>query len=450
MINLLVCIFAGIFVSNIGTSIPNCKQCVDAFSAQSYASENDRTSYEHCDSTDYPNATYISNAFYFDKLGHNYGDNDSNVCGIIATQILLGYYDSFASDNIVDEEYDLESTYSGSSLSVSSWATSPGTGHTSTSNTDPIPDDQRFKNVLIDKSIQVNIFSPVTYGMGTIQVWNLLNSYLQDKDVGYDIDYYIGSENYYSKAESSILNGNPFIGELDEHYVVVYGYDSDYFYFDSGYGYTARETRDKFTEDAARRCFIGVSITTHAHSNNYYNTSNHYLVCGCGSTGLKRLRMDPGDWGFEERYYFDYKDINHNKCNLSFATHRLRTGYIQSAVANLSPRRYGAGFATLDINIPYNIRGFNVDMAWWSAHELQSGGYARIMYLDSEVQNNWITDFVDIHSLGLNTSYLNLTKKSFLMPEATQGLRFCASNSATGDRNLGRLSLGRMDIDYYV
>lgn len=415
-----------------------------------FSDERSTNDYEHCHSTDFPNATFISNAFYFDKLRYNYGYNTGNTCGIIATQILLGYYDTFENDNIVDEEFDLESENTSSSYTLSNWIVSPGTGHTPTGNTDPIPDDQRFRDELIQVSNEVNHVDPEEYGMTSSQVRALINHYLNGKSLNHSISYHTSAFNYFSIAESAIDDGNPFIASIDEHFVVVYGYDSDYFYFDTGWGYTARADRDSFTEDSYRRCIIDLTISDHYHSNNYYNSSNNYLICGCGDANLKRLRMDPADWSFEERYYFDYKNVDHNNCGLSFSTKRLRTGYIQSSVINLSPRRYNAGFATLDITIPYSIRNFSIDMAWWSNHELQNGGYARIMYLDTENDDNWITDFVDIHNLGLNTSYQNLTKECFSMPEETYGLRVCATNSSTGDRNLGRLSLGRMDIDYYA
>ena len=61
-----------------------------------------------------PDNTYSSNIFYydhfmesyFDNLTMNHGYNIIGSCGYVGIDMLLSYYDTYLSDNIVPEQYD--------------------------------------------------------------------------------------------------------------------------------------------------------------------------------------------------------------------------------------------------------------------------------------------------------------------------------------------------------
>lgn len=62
--------------------------------------------------------TYLSNIshysnfknHYFDNLTYNFGVNYKGSCGYVAMAMLLSYYDTYISDDIVDEQYDIVSS----------------------------------------------------------------------------------------------------------------------------------------------------------------------------------------------------------------------------------------------------------------------------------------------------------------------------------------------------
>ncbi len=396
-----------------------------------------------CTSSDYPNATYITNAFYFDNLNGYYGLNQNGICGIISAQVLLGYHDTFDNDNIVPERFDVDGTHNISTNQVSSWAQSPGTDKYLTSETDS------FRNYLIDKFTDVNNTTP--YGGTTeYQIKQLINRHLNDVNVSATLHYHTSENSFHSDIEEIIDANRPVLATLPTHFIVIYGYDSNYYYCDTGWGYSARIAKTDFDFSESTSGLIDLANIQHVHSNNYYNTSSHNLYCGCGAFYSKRVLVNPSDWGFQERYYFDIKNDQHLIDGVSFNSKRVRTGYIQSTVVNLSPRRSGAGYAYFYVRFPYEICNFHIEMAWWSAGEHQNDGYAEVFYHeDGDNEDLWYGDFCNIHSLNLNNTYTDLTNHSFSMPIDCDGVGIALSNSSIGDRNLGRLSLGIIKIDYY-
>ena len=61
---------------------------------------------------------------YFDNLTYNFGVNYKGSCGYVAIGMILSYYDSYISDNIVPEQYDIASI--GNSTDMISRRNSPG------------------------------------------------------------------------------------------------------------------------------------------------------------------------------------------------------------------------------------------------------------------------------------------------------------------------------------
>ena len=392
--------------------------------------------FEECTSSMYPNATYIDNMFYFENSIANYHDNQTGICGVVAAQIILNYFDTFYNDNLIEEKYD----YTGISLTTNpdfnAWP-APGSGNSIIHN-----DNSSFIDVLLSMSNQM-----FPQGMVNGEVVDLLTTYTNSR-TGIQFSNtgrLLYSTNYYNHVQDYIDNDTPIICGVPQHFVVVYGYDDDYFYFDTGYRTTARMAKSLFLVEGFGVCIDYKLTGGHVHSDNYYHSTTKTFYCGCGQSHHKMLCMEKDDWGFEQQYFFYNKYKNFTVDGLSFNTKRLRTGYIEETAVNLSPRRSGAGIALFDIVLPYKIKQFTVKMAWWSDHELQNDGAAMIMYEDD---GDWLSYSINLLNENLPLSKNTLESCSYIIGFESYGIRFYLVNSSTGDRNLGRLSLGEIRIEY--
>jgi hypothetical protein len=65
-------------------------------------------------SNDTFNSTYLQ--AYYSNLNQNFGENVMSSCGYVALGMLLSYYDSFLSDDIIPEQYDVASVGSGTDM----------------------------------------------------------------------------------------------------------------------------------------------------------------------------------------------------------------------------------------------------------------------------------------------------------------------------------------------
>ena len=64
-------------------------------------------------------------------------------------------------------------------------------------------------------------------------------------------------------------------------------------------------------------------------------------------------KISPVDWNFDQRYYFENEGLKSSTINsddLVINSTRLRCGYIENEFINLSPNRYNAGDAYLELN----------------------------------------------------------------------------------------------------
>jgi len=402
--------------------------------------------FEACVSSEHVEATFINNAKYFDNLNSKFGNNNSNICGIIASEILLGYFDTFSNDNIVDEIYDI----SGDFCSLyTDQGNSPGTDLSCEQF------NNEFRDLLVSKATIWNDQNPVYNGMTNGEVYNLIEEYLDFRGINGSVTSYPLSYLYTSVVESFIDNNKPFLASLSDHFVVVYGYDDDYYYLSNGWADlngndTGRLPKQFFTNFSSPYA-LTLIINDHVHSNNYYKNTDFGLYCGCGYHHSNRLIMNPSDWNFEEQYFFYQKNSVHLKDNLNFVSRRYRTGYIQSSVINLSPRRENAGSAWFEIIFSNQIYQFDLQIAWWSQQEHQNDGFAYLKHHEiNDSSTTWHAYLASFTELTISQYYGLLTQLRFILPNNCDGLKFELGNLAVGNRNLGRLSLGQMVFDYYV
>lgn len=397
--------------------------------------------YEYTKSTLHPEATFIDNAFYFDNNTANYASNNEGICGLVAAQIILNYYDTFQNDNLIDEQYD---TYSISQIvqtSLSGWNVSPGSGTNIL-----YQNDTAFIDILTDVANNSFLIGGIDIGLTAGDVRTILSNYTSSRNLSYvATELPMTFASFCSFIEDRVNNNEPVICAVPEHFVVVYGYDDDYFYFDTGYKYSARAPRNLFNFHGFSLCVRYEFTAPHIHSDNYYNNPLKSFYCGCGESHHKMLYMQNSDWEFESQYYFYNKNKQHTKNGLSFSSSRQRTGYIEETAINLSPRRANAGIARFDIILPYYIKQFSVEMAWWSASEHQNDGTAYIM---TREYGMWHLEYANILNEGLPLSKNLLSQRTYILNPETDAIRFYLTNNAVGDRNLGRLSIGDIKIEY--
>ena len=395
-------------------------------------------------------AVFINNSYYFEKLGNNHGLNDSGICTIIATQIILGYYDTFNNDNLVDEKYDVISIEKTDTKSIKNFSQSPGTGNAYS--------DQRFRDYLVNLTTNVIGVSPVNRGMYTKEQITLVNKYLIDSNLSYSLSTSEGNwgDQITNRAitiiKNAIDNNRPVLVNGSGHSTVAYGYDDNYVYVHTGWGYVAATPWSTFTTKWLNNEFDTGAVDIllgdeHYHSDNYYSEFYNEYYCPDGYK-YENLTLYPDEYNFESQYFFYEKTSNISKNGYLINTKRLRTGYIENEYINLSSRRENAGIAYLEFYCPFFIRKIDLDISFWSSNELYlfDGNCALIQYMD--LNANWITIFDLLNDVTLSTNRNNQNKLTVKFPKDVSNFRIYAENNPIGDRNKGRISIKRLEITH--
>ena len=404
------------------------------------------------DSTIVPgkDAVLIDYAFYFENLKDFHGNNDSDICTIIATQIILGYYDTFANDKLVNDIYDKIAIETSNTKIISNFSQSPGTGKQ-----DGIDSDQRFRDYLVDLTTQEIGESPVNQGMSTKEQIKLVKRYLNDSKLAYKLSTCEGHwlddiTNHTKKIiRNTIDAGRPVLCNGSGHSTVAYGYDDDYVYVHTGWGWTAATPWSTFTTEWIEKFDTGaidIQLTcSHYHSDNYYSQYYDEFYCVCGFKYSNAI-FNPEDYGFVPQYFFTEKTKEISYRNYTINTNRLRTGYIEEEYINLSARRLNAGKAYLEYHLPSYIKKIIINISFWSNGEMFVSGLdrAEIQYLNSNGEWKTFVDLLDDVELSKDRSNQNTLVLYF--PEKISSFRIYAENDALGDRNKGRISIGKLEI----
>ncbi|MDE5714916.1 MAG: C10 family peptidase [Anaeroplasmataceae bacterium] len=391
-------------------------------------------------------ASLIPNSFYFQNLNSYHGLNDSNICTIIATQIALGYYDTFQNDTIVDEEFDLLGVSYNNSRFVKDFTQSPGTGTTW--------GNQGFRDYLVNLTTEVIGHSPANEGMYTTEQIKLIRRYLNDKNIEYTLNTSEGNwgDHITNRAKKVIKNtidaGRPVLTNGTGHSTIAYGYDDNYVYVHTGWGHVAATPWSTFTSGFFGNGFdlgaIDIIITApHWHSDNYYSSTydEYYCPDGCKFT---KDSMDPENYGYAGAYYPNEVTDTIIVGDLRFNTIRKRCGYIENEYINISSRRENVNEAYIEYHFDCYVKKIQVDISFWSASErYYTGSSATIDYLDANGQ--WQT-VVDLLKIGLSTNRANQDRLIISFPDGTTAFRIHATNEAEGDRNKGRISIGHLEI----
>ncbi|MDE7264292.1 MAG: C39 family peptidase [Anaeroplasmataceae bacterium] len=401
-------------------------------------------------------AVQIKESYYFQKLFHYYGFNEDNhICTIIASQILLGYYDTFQDDNIVDEMFEINGGTRSKTKNLAEFLTSPGTGKY---DEDSNQSDQRFRDLLIETGIEANNKDPRGNGYYTDEQVNLIKKYLDSKKVTYKINFYQGTteelkvNKIVNLIKSTIQSGRPIIVNGAEHSAVAYAYDETYVYVNDGLGHFGAVLWSAYTNTQSTTNYdigaIDIEFTSsHHHSDNYYSPYYDEYYCPCGKVFTKNS-INPEDYGYEEAYYSNTTSREVLAGTLSILTNRKRCGYIENEYINLSSRKENVNEAFLEYHLDCNVKKIEVNISFWSAKELFLKGTSSASIDILNENGEWVKMLDLLNDVILSTDRYNQNTVILNLPNNIKSFRFYASNLPIGDRNKGRISIGHLTITH--
>jgi hypothetical protein len=161
----------------------------------------------------------------------------------------------------------------------------------------------------------------------------------------------------------------------------------------------------------------------------------------------EHFTISPSEYGYEDAYPATEVEKTITQGNVTFNTKRLRCGYIQNEVINLSPRKLGAGLAYLEFNFDIYVYAIDVDISMWSDNEMTSSADST-GYIQFKNSYMIYENIIDLYNIGLSLDRTNQDHLVFTFPVRTKSFRFYTTAPAIGDRNKGRISIGDLTVYY--
>ena len=226
--------------------------------------------------------------YYFENLVDNMGSNTqilyTGSCGYVAIGMVLSYYDSIITDNVIAETYDVTSTKSFSSyssISTSPYIESPGINNT-------------FHSSLISLGRSQGYTSSTSYSISDLYIPFFFEDYFATRNMSCTSYYEDSSSSVVQFCKSAISYGYPVVIHITgidtavdsrylNHDVVGYKYDSSGIYVNFGFKDERTEICiSNYTIESAT--YVTIS-NSHSHSNNYLWTYNGCsgTICPCGN-----------------------------------------------------------------------------------------------------------------------------------------------------------------------
>lgn len=233
--------------------------------------------------------TLIPNYQYFTKLGSRHAKNGGKTCSMVASSILLMYYDTFVSDDFVQEEYEHIPCEDVTPTSWKNWSVSPAPGNEGKNGTKEDPRHHEYLGALCTR-----YYNPFLYDTGATSgqtKGTLEHSLATTKIKDFTWNYVAG--NWYDgpnlravdSIKKAIDEGRPAIAGGYRHFVVVFGYDDTHVYCHTGWGDIRKVEWCTFTDwqlDYIPSVIDLIPNLEHSHSNNYFSTKTNMFYCSCG------------------------------------------------------------------------------------------------------------------------------------------------------------------------
>ena len=257
--------------------------------------------------------------YYFNNLTHNYGSNEHNSCGYIATGMLLSFWDTYWDDNIVEERYETHTVLSSNHITLE--VESPGATredeatYINTSASEYHDNITTYKNdylhyLLLDIGKNYSLNSEGNYLVNGETIKELSQHYIYDYR-GYaretvDVELFASrdSNSVKQKAIQYVKQGIPVAlcvhpdsyGQIG-HVVVAYDYyePTDRLYCHFGWGtnqtHKTAEVKGYYVYDSV---VAFVFKNEHSHSNNYeYHDGDRIIThCACETAAPNNIIDD--------------------------------------------------------------------------------------------------------------------------------------------------------------
>lgn len=391
--------------------------------------------------------------YYFEKLGNMHAWNSKGTCTIVSTEILLGYYDTFYSDLFVDEVYDtrVHQNMNSSDYTVQDFGKSPGVDNYR-------EDDHDFHDYLVDIARDEIGDDPEVDGMTAMNQIKLINNYLGKQGISYKLNTSEGNwgdiwtQRAIGIIKQGINEGRPVISNGSGHSTVAYAYDDEYVWVHTGWGWSGATPWSTYQSglfsNYSAGCIDLIYTGEHVHSDNYYCYNRNEYLCPC-SQKMTSSTIFPEDFGFDQRYNQSKESKVIFLDKLTLYTERLRTGYIEEEYVNVSARRKGAGEAYLDCYFSSKARQFTINLSYWQVlDKLSKVNSTAILETYDGSEWNFALDLIDAN-LSTDRTHQDEYAFSYIGKEIT-GFRIHITAPASGDRNLGRISIGNINLIHEI
>lgn len=230
----------------------------------------------------------VAYPYFFENLINNMGTSNQyqyyGSCGYVAMEMVLSYYDSVITDNVIAESYDVTSSKSFTSytaIQTSSYTQSPGI-------------NDNFHSYLINMGRTQGYTQSTSYEIANADIAPLFTYYFTSRNITSSAYYTSTNTNKVQFCKSAISSGYPVIIHIIgidtsiypvslSHDVVGYKYDSSGIYVNLGWKSTQTSVCiSNYTIDSA--VYASISAT-HSHSNNYLWTCSGCsgTICPCGN-----------------------------------------------------------------------------------------------------------------------------------------------------------------------
>ena len=405
----------------------------------------------------------INNSFYFENLHDYHGENDGGTCSVIASEILLGYYDTFLNDKIVDEQYDQPAIQyiNKTEPTIRDFTQSPGVD---TLDNDP------FHEMLCNIARNEVGDDPRVDGMSVPNQKSMMMRYLNTRDMAYSIRSSEGnlSELMANKAKTVIkeaINQNrPVIACGEGHCSVAYAYSDTMVWVHTGWGYAAAtpwrtfESGLFYNYSAGAIDFLSINHGEHLCSDNYYvSNKNVYLCPQCGKV-YRISDIVPSDCGISSTYYSTQRtsslDIDDEHVRIEYKRAALLTS--NETTISLSARKNGEGEAYAKYWMTKKIRRVEFNICFYSASESLSRYDSNLKFWAIRYRNEdggyfYYDRIEDLLQHGISSNRYAPTHLMYnFMGDDVFGIRFTVEAPATGNYDSGRVLIGNISIERSV
>ena len=395
----------------------------------------------------------IDNAFYFERLGSRHAHNADGTCTVVAAEMLLGYYDTFVNDNIVDEQYDQPAVESinSSTPTVLDFVSSPGVDTNTNSS---------FHDYLCDIAKNEIGDDPRSGGMSNNNQKRLITKYLDKRGIQYKTHTSVGnmSDICSNRAKGVIkdtINANrPVIASGEGHSTVAFAYNDKMVWVHTGWGYVAAtpwrtfESGMFFNYYAAAIDLEEVSKNNHVHSDNYYATNKNLYICPDGETHTQ-TDLYPSNYGLTSSYSSSEQKKRFYSNGVEVRNYYTRTALINNNVV-LSARKAGEGEAYIQYWFSREIRKYEFDISFYSTSDVLAISNSSIEFSILTQKSDGTFDWVYKENLlekNISADRNNPTRMKYnFIDEEAYGFRFIVRAPATGTSNGGRVCIGLVSI----